>query len=227
MKARLFAALLFASCAALQKPAEHGHAHAHQHHSHRHHTAHHRFEDAEKWAAVFEDPSRDAWQKPDEVIAALELPDDAKVADIGSGTGYFAVRLARALKRGVVYGADIEPSMEKYLRERAAREGLSNVVAVLAAPDDPKLPEPVDLVLVVDTYHHLSERPAYFARLKNRLRPDGRVAIIDFTLEANRGPPKEHRLAPDVVEREMREAGFWLVEKHGFLPEQYFLVFGR
>lgn len=224
MKARLFAALLCASCAGPQKTER---AHAHEHPSHQHHTAHHRFEDAEKWAPIFEDPSRDAWQKPDEVIAALKLPDDAKVADIGSGTGYFSVRLARALRRGVVYGADIEASMEKYLRERAAREGLSNLVAVLAKEDDPKLPEPVDLVLVVDTYHHLSDRPAYFARLRERLRQNGRIAVIDFTLEANRGPPKEHRLSPDAVEREMREAGFRLVEKHGFLPEQYFLVFGR
>ncbi len=116
----------------------------------------HRFEKAEEWAPRFEDPERDAWQKPDEVIAALALPPDAKVADLGSATGYFAVRLARAVPKGHVYGVDIEPDMARYLTERARHEGLNNLTAVVGEPADPKLPEPVDLVLVVDTYHHIS-----------------------------------------------------------------------
>ncbi len=125
----------------------------------------HSFDNADEWAKRFEDPARDAWQKPDEVVAALALAPDAKVADVGSGTGYFAVRLARAVPRGHVYGADIEPDMARYLAERARREGLSNLTPVLAAADDAKLPEPVDLVLVVNTYHHIGEREAYFRRL--------------------------------------------------------------
>jgi SAM-dependent methyltransferase len=124
------------------------------------HGAHrqHPFKDAERWARVFDDPSRDAWQKPDAVIGALALASDALVADIGSGTGYFAVRLARAVLEGHVYGADVEPDMVRYLAERGRREGLANLTSVQAAPEDPRLPRPVDLVLVVNTYHHIGER---------------------------------------------------------------------
>src|SRR5262249_56518019 len=83
----------------------------------------HRFSDAEKWAKVFDDPARDEWQKPDEVIRALKLAPDALVADIGAGTGYFAVRLPRAVPEGQAFGVDAEPDLVRYLRERARPEG--------------------------------------------------------------------------------------------------------
>ena len=122
------------------------------------HSGHHqhRFQDAERWSGVFDDPARDAWQKPDDVIRALAVAPDALVADIGSGTGYFAVRLARAVPRGHVYGADLEPDMVKYLAERGRRDGLTNLTSIQAAPSDPRFPQPVDLVLVVNTYHHIA-----------------------------------------------------------------------
>jgi len=186
---------------------------------------HHRFGNAEHWAQVFDDPARDKWQKPDQVIAALALAPDARVADIGSGTGYFSVRLARAVPQGKVTGADLEPDMVKYLNARAQREGLTNLSAVAAAPDDPRLPAPVDLVLVVDTYHHIGARPDYFAKLRTSLRPGGRVAIIDFKLDSPTGPPPAGRIAPAQVEQEMTQAGYRRVAAHDFLPYQYFLVF--
>ncbi|AKJ08207.1 Methyltransferase type 11 [Archangium gephyra] len=133
----------------------------------------HRFENAEEWAKRFEEPERDAWQKPDEVVKALSLPADAKVADIGAGTGYFAVRLARAVPQGRVYGVDIEPDMVRYMGERAKRENLGNLEAVLGEPGDAKLPEPVDVALVVDTYHHIGDRVVYLKRLGEKLRPGG------------------------------------------------------
>lgn len=185
----------------------------------------HAFQDAERWARIFDDPARDAWQKPGEVIRALAPARDALVADIGSGTGYFAVRLARAVPQGRVYGADTEPDMVRYLAERARREGLANLTAVEAAPDDPRLPGPVDLVLVVDTYHHIAERAAYFGRLRRSLRPGGRVAIIDFLPDAPAGPPRQARIPAAVVKNEMGRAGYGLATEHGFLPFQYFLVF--
>lgn len=107
-----------------------------------------RFQDTEEWARRFDDPVRDAWQKPHEVIRALELARDSVVADLGSGTGYFAVRLARGVPQGRVYGSDIEPAMVEHLRKRAAAEGLSNLQAVQAGRDSPNLPEPVDRVLL-------------------------------------------------------------------------------
>jgi cyclopropane fatty-acyl-phospholipid synthase-like methyltransferase len=185
--------------------------------------AFHRFDRAEDWVARFEDPSRDAWQMPDEVIKTLALPANARVADIGAATGYFPVRFARALPQGRVFGIDIERSMVDYLAERGKREGIANLQAVLGAPDDPKIPEPVDLVIVVDTYHHLSDRTAYFRRLAASLKPGGRVAIIDFKPESKMGPIE--KLPPAQVTRELREAGYVLVAEPTVLPEQYFLIF--
>jgi cyclopropane fatty-acyl-phospholipid synthase-like methyltransferase len=186
---------------------------------------HQRFEGAQEWSRVFDDPARDAWQKPHEVIQALKLAPDAVVADIGSGTGYFAVRLAHMVPKGRVYGADVSPDMVKFLNERAAKEKLSNLGSHRAGEADPRLPAKVDLALMVDTYHHVAHRAAYFERLKKALKPGGRVAIIDFRLDSPTGPPAEHRVAPERVAAEMARAGYRLAERHDFLPNQYFLVF--
>lgn len=198
-----------------------------QHHGHgmAHHQMPHRFEDAESWAQRFEASDRDAWQQPAEVIAALKLAPEAVVADIGAATGYFPVRLSRAVPKGKVYGVDIEQSMVDYLTARAKKEQLGNVVAVLGAPDDPKLPEPVDLVLVVNTYHHIDGRPDYFKRLQSKLKPGGRVAIIDFRKGQPMGPPEEHRIDAAQVKEEFAAAGYQLSAEHTFLPNQHFLVF--
>lgn len=189
------------------------------------HTHEHTFEGADKWSEVFDDPKRDSWQKPHEVIQALALKPDAAVADIGAGTGYFSVRLARMLPMGKVYAVDLEPDMVRHLEARAKREQVANMIAVQAAPDDPQLPQKVDLVLLVDTYHHIGDPVHYFSRLKQGLSPQGRVAIIDFTLDSELGPPPRARIEPEQVKKEFARAGFKLVAEHLFLPNQYFLVF--
>jgi len=189
------------------------------------HTHEHTFEGADKWSEVFDDPKRDSWQKPHEVIQALALKPDAVLADIGAGTGYFSVRFARMLPKGKVYAVDLEPDMVRHLAARAKREQLANVVAVQAAPDDPKLPEKVDLAVFVDTYHHVGDRVGYFSRLKQSLAPQGRVAIIDFTLDSEIGPPPRARIEPEQVKKEFARAGYKLADEHDFLPNQYFLVF--
>jgi len=202
------AAMVLAQAAA-QSPASHQHS----------------FDNAEKWAHIFDDPKRDAWQKPHEVIEALALKPDAVVADIGAGTGYFTVRLANMLPRGTVYGVDIEPDMVKYLAERARREKLPNVQTITAAADDPRLPTPVDLILLVDVYHHIGQREQYFSRLRSSLKPGGRLVVIDFTLDSPEGPPKEMRITPQTVRDELAKAGYVLGAEHAFLPRQYFLEF--
>jgi predicted methyltransferase len=189
------------------------------------HTHQHGFGDAQKWAQVFDDPKRDAWQKPHEVIQALALAPDAVIADIGSGTGYFAARFAHMVPQGRVYGVDTEPGMVTYLSERARREGLKNVTAVQAKPGDPRLPEKADMVVLVDVYHHVDERERYFRQLQNSLKPGGRVAVIDFRMDSPVGPPKSARIEPERVKSEMQRAGYMLSQEHAFLPNQYFLVF--
>lgn len=193
--------------------------------SHTPSTHQHRFDDAARWAQVFDDPARDAWQKPDEVLSALALPPDAVVADIGAGTGYFSVRLAQRLPRGHVYAADIELAMVRHLAERAARENLRNLIPVHSQVDTPGLPTKADLVLLVDTYHHLEGRERYFRGLRELLKPGGRVAIVDFRADSPVGPPKHQRMAQSQVEAEMAAAGYGVAARHDFLPRQYFLVF--
>ena len=185
----------------------------------------HSFDDAEKWAKAFDDPARDAWQKPDQVLNALHLQPTNRVADLGAGTGYFSVRIARLVPEGKLFSVDIEPEMLRHLRERAHHDHLSVLIPILASAESANLPEPVDLVLVVDTYHHVDNRIAYFSKLKASLRPNGRLAIVDFKADSPEGPPPEHRISPEKVTAELDAAGYTLVATHLFLPRQYFLVF--
>ena len=207
--------IIVAALALLGAPA-HAQSPAHGNHS---------FSGAEHWAKVFDDPERDKWQKPHEVITALKLTPDAAVADIGAGTGYFAVRFAHMLPHGRVYGVDLEPDMVKYLGERAKKENLANLTAVTGAPDDARVPAPVNLVILVDVYHHIDKRAEYFRKLRASLKPGGRIAIIDFRMDAPAGPPKNARIAPARVKSEMKEAGYAIDTEHSFLPNQYFLIF--
>jgi SAM-dependent methyltransferase len=188
----------------------------------------HRFEDPERWARIFDDPKRDSWQKPEEVVEFLGVKEGAVVADLGAGTGYFTVRLARAVgSTGKVYAVDIEPSLVRYLAERARKENLPQVVPVLAEPDDPKLPDrSVGLVLVCDTWHHIGDRVRYLGRLRRALAPGGKVAIVDFREgELPVGPPPKEKLTRKEILAEFAEAGWTLAGEYGGLPYQYVLVF--
>ncbi|CAN5516016.1 hypothetical protein BH11MYX1_BH11MYX1_53990 [soil metagenome] len=186
---------------------------------------HRRFDNAETWAKVFDDTTRDAWQQPDRVLAALELGPKMTIADIGAGTGYFAVRLARAAPDGQVIATDIEPDMVRYMTDRAARENLPNLRAALTPPADPQLAAgTVDRILVVDVWHHLGDRAAYARALAAALRPGGKLAVVDFKLDSTRGPPREHRLAPDEILADLRNAGLTAVVSATSLPDQYIVI---
>jgi SAM-dependent methyltransferase len=193
-------------------------------------TAHESFADVEHWTAVFDDPARAAWQKPEEVVRALGLRAGMAVADLGAGTGYFSRFLSAAVgSDGAVFAVDPEPKMVERLRARAEAERTANVVPVLASLDDARLPAgAVDVILIVDTYHHIDDRIAYFTRLRRALRLHGRIAVVDWKKrDLPVGPPLEHKLAREVVVEEMTAAGYALVREPDFLPYQYFLVFGR
>lgn len=191
-------------------------------------TTHHSFKNIDQWVKVFDDPERDAWQKPQEVAAALSLKPGMIVADIGAGTGYFNRVLSRAVSPGgIVLAIDTEPEMVQHMGARAISEKTANVVPVLAAPEDPFLPTGrVDRVLIVDTYHHIDDRLDYFGRLLSSLAPGGKVAVIDFQKRPLPvGPSMDHKLDREFVIQEMKRAGWDLAEEKTFLPYQYFLLF--
>jgi ubiquinone/menaquinone biosynthesis C-methylase UbiE len=183
--------------------------------------------DVQGYIRALEDPKRDAYQKPDEVVAALRLRDDAHVADLGCGPGYFTLRLARAVPRGIVYAVDVEPAQLDRLNQRLRETGLRNVVPVLAPTDDARLaPASVDLIAIIDTYHHFEDRVRYMTRLKGALRPGGRLVVIDYHKgPLPVGPPPAHKMAREQELSEIEQAGFVLAEEPTFLPYQYFLVF--
>jgi len=191
-------------------------------------TSHHDFADVEYWGSVFDDPARDAWQKPKELVAALDIRRGSVVADLGAGTGYLSRRLSTAVgAEGTVLAVETEPNLVVHLRQRAEREKTSNVVPILASPADPRLPVGgVDLILIVDTYHHFDDRRTYLPALRRFLRPGGRIAIVDWQKrELPVGPELDHKLAREQVLDEMQASGFTLAAEHTMLPYQYFLIF--
>ena len=151
--------------------------------------------------------------RPDEVVAALMLADNAIVADLGSGPGVFTIPLARQVSRGVVYAVDVEPRQLDALRGRVADTELNNIVPVLASYSTPHLPPShVDLILVVDTYHHLEDRVNYFRRLRSMLRPGGRLAILEYMPgELPVGPPVARKLPEGRRAEELQAAGYSLL----------------
>lgn len=200
----------------------------HQDHDDHDATVHHRFDDVERWARHFDNPARDEWQKPEEVVRFLKIEEGAVVADLGAGTGYFSVHLARATgPDGIVFAVDIEPELIEHLQERAEKEGLPNLRAVLADRDSPELSErSTDLVFVCDTWHHIDDRLNYLGKLSRVLREGGRVAVVDFREgELPVGPPPGHKLTRDDVVAEFDKAGWRLVDEGTMLPYQYLLVF--
>lgn len=192
------------------------------------HEMRHRHGDPMAYIASLDDPARDAYQRPDEVLKALTLREGETVADIGSGSGYFTLRFAAAVgEKGRVYAVDVSPDMIRHLNRRLRDAGVRNVATVLAEPDDPLLPEAsVDRFVIVNTWHHIEDQPAYLALLKRMLKPGGQVVHIDFhKRDLPVGPPVSSKIAREDLLKQMEEAGFRLAEEHDFLPYQYFLVF--
>lgn len=171
---------------------------------------------------------RDSWQQPERVLAGLGLEPGDRVADLGSGSGYFTLGLARAVgPTGKVYAVDVDQKMNEYLRERVRTAGLDNVDVILGEFQDPLLPDgEIDLLFTANTYHHIRERPSYFQRVQTDLRPDGRIAIVEF--DGRKGwfvrLIGHHKPKQEIV-AEMREAGYRLEQDLDFLDRQSFLIF--
>jgi ubiquinone/menaquinone biosynthesis C-methylase UbiE len=171
---------------------------------------------------------RDSWQQPQRVIEALGLEPGDHVADLGSGSGYFTLRLARAVgPTGKVYAVDVDEQMNGYLRKRVHDAGLDNVEVIRGEYEDPLLPDgEIDLLLTANTYHHIRERPSYFRNVQTDLASDGRVAIVDF--DGRKGwfvRLMVHSVPKQEMVGEMREAGYRLDQDLDFLERQSFLIF--
>jgi arsenite methyltransferase len=184
---------------------------------------HHPPASAEEYIHVLNDPQRDSWQKPHEVVMALQIKPTETVADIGAGSGYFTRRFAR--HAGTVYAVDIDQK----LLDAAMKDAPKNVKSILAAPDDPRLPAAsIDTIFFCDVLHHIENRAAYYPKLAKALRPGGRIVIVDFYKKPLPvGPPESMKLTEDQVTGELEAAGFRKVRSFDFLPYQYFLVFQR
>lgn len=177
---------------------------------------------------LLEGPDRDAWQQPDQIMDFLEIAEGSVVADLGAGGGWFTVRLARRVQpTGRVYAEDIQPEMIGAIRRRVEREELQKVVEpVLGTPLDPQLPEPVDVVLIVETYYEMDDPRTLLRNVRKSLKPGGRVGIVNFTKGGyGPGPPMEQRVDPETVIRDAAAAGLRLVARGDFLRYQYLLKF--
>lgn len=182
----------------------------------------------DQYIALLEDSERGEWQKPDEVIQALKLQNGQVVADIGAGSGYFTLRLARVVgPKGMVFALDTEEGMLDYLRQRLAKEEIPNAKTILVPPHDPLLiDDSLDLAFLCNVYHHIEDRQVYLRKLRKALKPDGRLAIVDFYKKEDIpvGPPMHMRLSEETVQKELQEAGLKVTEKLTFLPYQYILI---
>jgi arsenite methyltransferase len=179
---------------------------------------------------TMERAQRDEWQKPDEVVKALDLKPGNVVADVGAGSGYFTRRLAKVVApAGKVYAVDVAADILAYLKERAEREGLRNIVTIVSQPDDPMLPaKSVDLVFFCDTTHHIDHRVAFYRKLAPAVKAHGRMAIIDYPPDSPHAPHQPEQLVPrSQVISEAEQAGFKFVKDFQFLPYHYFLMFEK
>ena len=180
-------------------------------------------------APWLERAERVAEEMPDEMLAAMGLEDGDVVADIGVGSGFHTRRMARLVApTGTIYAVDIQPEMLEILRGYVEEEGLTGIVPVLSEFDDPKLPEgEIDWILLVDVYHEFSNHEAMLAKMRQALKPDGRVALVEYRVEDGTGDhiKPDHRMSVRQVLSEWNPAGFDLVELHEFLPGQHMFIF--
>lgn len=177
-----------------------------------------------------ERPGRAEQEKPEEVLRAMDLHPGDVVAEVGAGTGYFARRIAKQVTPGGrVYATDIQPEMLDELRRFAERDGVAGTITtILGAEADPKLPKgAMDWVLLVDVYHEFQQPKPMLAKIRESLKPNGRVALVEYRLEGDSADyvRREHRMSVEQVLAEWLPAGFELVERRESLPSQHLFVF--
>lgn len=182
---------------------------------------------------MLERDQREEYQKKDEILAALDLKPGMYVADVGAGSGYFSIPIARAIgQEGALLATDIKQEMLDHIERRVKIEKLSNVELLKSEPEDPMLPRgKADLILMVDVYHYIHERTAFGEKLLQGLAPGGRLVVIDFIPKKWEdrpwGPPPQQRMSEEELTADLRKAGFKVIKKYDFLEEQFFVVYSR
>ncbi len=196
----------------------------HQQHHKNHDGMKHSFADTVRWTKVFDAEDRDSWQRPQEVVALLEITPGMTVADIGAGTGYFLEHLATAVgSEGRVLGLDVEPAMVAFMHERARQEGWTNVSPQQIPGSEPGLEQAsVDRILIVNTWHHIGSRTEYSKQLRSALRAGGTILVVDYTLDSPDGPPARHRLPAEQIVEELEQGGLRAeIVSQETLPNQF------
>ena len=192
------------------------------------HQMHRLHSDPKAYIGALEDPKRDAYQKPHEVVHALGIKPGEVIADIGAGSGYFTFHLARHVgDKGKVYAVDVSPEMVLHVNRRICEQKVTNVVSLLADPDNPLLSDrSVNRFFFSESWHHIENQAKYLSLMKRMLKPGGEVVMIDFhKKELPVGPPMQMRIAREDLIKQMESSGYRLTKEHSFLPYQYFLVF--
>jgi ubiquinone/menaquinone biosynthesis C-methylase UbiE len=186
----------------------------------------HEFKNPEKWAKQWNNPTRDNWQRPAEVIELMDIQRGMTVVDLGAGTGYFEPHLSKAVgETGKVLALDVSPQMIEYIQKSPRTSNLHNVEAKVVPSDNPQFPEgEIDRVLIVNTWHHIDDRVEYARKVARSLAPTGSIIIVDFTLESEMGSPRSMRLSPERVVSELQTAGFIAASVEESLPWQYIVV---
>jgi SAM-dependent methyltransferase len=187
------------------------------------------FAEVEKYIAFLDRPDRAAWQRPDEVVAALGLQGDETIYDLGAGSGYFSFRLALAVPRGKVVAADLEPEMIRHIHHQAMMEGVTNLIPVIIKADDPQVPREADLVFVCDVLHHVQDRAGWLKKAASEMKSGARFVLIEFKEgKLPEGPPEAAKIPRKQLIELMSQAGLPLEsEKPDLLPYQVFLVFRK
>ena len=178
---------------------------------------------------MLEGPDRDAWQRPDQIMDKLLIAEGSVVADVGAGGGWFTMRLAnRVGPNGTIYAEDVQPQMIEAITRRITRAQLRNVRTVLGTKYDPRLPQPIDAALFVDSYHELEQPVLMLRKVAEVLKPGARIGIIEFKKDGwGPGPPMDERMDPEPIVRDAEAAGLRLLSRETFLRYQYMLVFSR
>jgi len=178
----------------------------------------------EEYAKFLEGAERVARLQVPRVVQALNVQPGMKVADIGAGSGLFTRPIAKSVAPATIYAVDIDADLLKIIDRRAKDAGVTNIHTVLAAADDPKLPEPVDLIFICDALHHIANQGSYLKTIRKYLAPGGRVAVIDFSETWPEGHEKL-RFSVAQFEAWMKDAGFTRLESHDWLENSLFVVY--